>query len=167
LRSIVGKRRHCDLAGAVEIDAVPLSCALIGSKKEKSFSPYGAGKIETKLMLLQYRPRLMGQVAEKTVRIQRIVSEKLPKCSVKIFCARLCDQIHIGSSIAAERGIVLACLHLEFLDRVGIGNRDAAGELRAALQIIDADSIHLEIVIEDRCAVRNESWAGWSADSRS
>src|SRR5438874_2674279 len=70
----------------------------------------------------------------------------------KLFWARvrlpaLGDHVHVSAGIAPIRGVILAGLHLEFLDAVRIRDGDPATEMPAALQVIDLNPIHLEVVI--------------------
>ena len=41
----------------------------------------------------------------------------------------------------------MAGLNFKFLNGIGIGNRDTSAEVAALLDVVDADSIHLEIVV--------------------
>ncbi len=70
--------------------------------------------------------------------------------------AALGDEIDIGSRITAVGRIVLAGLHLELLNRVGIGYSHAAVEITTRLDVVSIHAVNFEVVVLAGAAVRGE-----------
>ena len=61
--------------------------------------------------------------------------------------AALGDHVDVGAGVPAIRSVVLAGLNFEFLNGVRVGNGDTGAEVSALLDVVDANAIHLEIVV--------------------
>src|SRR4030095_2691128 len=154
--------RCVDRTRAVDVDSVALTRALVGREEKQLLLAYRTAKIKPELILLQNWSRLPGLVAEKGVCIQRIIAEKLPQSTMKGIAATLRDQLDVCTSVASVGGVVLAGLHLELLDGVGIGTRHASAEGAAVLQVVDGGTIHLNVVVVQGAAVRDDRGAAVS-----
>src|SRR5262249_30976354 len=141
-RSIIGERRGSDLTGAAWVQTVTLAGSLIRGEEEKLVFHDRAAEIETKLILFELRPGLPRIVAEESVGIQRIVAEEFPQSAMELVRTGLSHHIYVGACIAPVRCIILPGLHLEFFDGIRIGDGHAAAEKSAALQIVNADTVH-------------------------
>src|SRR5262245_66031322 len=98
----------------------------------------------------------MESIAFPRVGVERVVAEELEERAVKNVGAAPGHDVDIGPGVPPETGVVEAGLHLEFLNRVRVGNRHPRAETTARLQIVDLDAIHLEVVIRSASAVRAE-----------
>ena len=71
--------------------------------------------------------------------------------------AGLCHNIHVGARATAVRRIIQTRLHFEFLDGIGVGNRDTAdrqnGPRPLRLHIADVLPVHLVAVVHDAAAI--------------
>ena len=72
---------------------------------------------------------------------------------MKLVSAALGHNVYVRSRIPTERSVVYSCLHLKFLNRVRVGNRDLNDPKE---QIIHTKSIHLKIVVGNHTAVGGE-----------
>src|SRR6185437_13188736 len=72
----------------------------------------------SKLILLEHWFGLACLVGEEVTRIEQIVAQELPCCSVKIVRSRLAYQVHIRARSASIGRVVIARLHLEFLNSI-------------------------------------------------
>jgi len=156
---VVRDGRGSDRTRATGIQTVSLASALIGGEEKKLVPPDRAAEIKAELILLQHRPRLAGGIPKEGVRIKVVISEEFPCGTVKIVGSPLCDNIDIRASISSIGSVVLAGLHLEFLDRVRVGDGYSSAKVTAALQIVDSYSIHLNVVVALPSAVRGNGRA--------
>src|SRR5207248_11695130 len=75
------------------------------------------------------------------------VAAELPQLAGRRAGPDLGVHSRVSTGIAPSRGVIRAALHLEFLESDRIRDGNPATEMPAALQVIDLNPIHLEIVI--------------------
>ena len=130
--------------------------ALVGSKEKQLVFADRSPQGESKLILPENRAGLTIQFAEVVICVQTFVAEELKGGAVEGVATTSCDHINIRAGIAAVGCVVLAGLHLEFLDGVGIRDGNTAAEKPALLNVVDLHPIHLEIIVASRSAVGHE-----------
>lgn len=120
---------------------------MIGNKESDLVPDNRAAEGQAKLILLQDGTRTVHLVNKEVIPIQRGVAEKFEAASVKLVGPAAGDDVHVCAAIMPVGSIVGDGLNVEFLDGVWIGNRIAAAEGAAALQVINLNTIHFKIVI--------------------
>ena len=130
-------------------DPVSLPGALAGEKEEKLVLFDGAAQRPAKLILIQHAQRLSGFIPKECIGVEVGVSEVLEQRSVENVRTRLGDDIHTGAGVPAVAGVVVRCLHFEFLQSIGTGHRSGAveetGSFASASEIRDGDAVYLKI----------------------
>ena len=117
-------------------------------------------KGKSELVLLQGRARPAHPFQEEIVGIQDIIAEELENRTVIGVRSRLGDDANIGTAIASVSGIVQSCLYFKLLKGIGIGHRNTATPLPAALHIAHTYAVQFPIVVIGPCPVYKNSVVG-------
>src|ERR1035437_5571429 len=102
-------------------------------------------------MLLQVRPRLAGELRKEVVRVEDVVTHKLPGASMKSVRPAPTHQINIRSRPSSVSSIEVRRLHFELLNGIWCRNRRAhlvrlgLGR-RVFYQVVGVDAIELDVV---------------------
>src|SRR5437879_9649286 len=108
---------------------------------------------EPKLILLEGGAMLACSVQKKIISVENLSAEEFENRPMKIVAARFCNQRNIGATIAPVSCVVEACLDLELLNAVRIGNRNSATASSTALYVAYANSVQLEVIVIGTCSV--------------
>ena len=106
------------------------------------------------LVLIEHGLLLIVALGEEAVRVEGAIAEELETRASHLVRSAPGDQVDVCPRIATKGGIVLPGLHLELLDRVGVrdGHAAAGGPLRE--DVVDAQAVHLEVVVVRAIAMR-------------
>src|ERR1043166_5325524 len=155
--------------------SVYLTGPLVGKKEKEPVFDYRAAEHAAELVLLEGGSGLTRAVEKEIVGIQLVVAQELPKAAVEVVAAGLGHHVHARSSAPAVTGVIQAGLHLELLNRIRVGDRDAGRRNYVAspprLDGRHVGAIHLEAVCHSARSVhvhfaRGSSQVGSVRDAR-
>ena len=125
---LVRKRGNGGADEGARRETATLASALIVDKEvAKLLLADGTAQAAAKNILLHGRARLALAIQKEFVGVENVVAEKLVGIAVILAGAGLENSVDVAAAVAALAGVVERCLHLEFLNDVGIGQRNVGG----------------------------------------
>src|SRR4051812_13585377 len=118
---------------------------------------YRSTNREAKLVLSQHRSPLGSLLRKIIVGVKNIVAQILEERSMEIVSSNFRDDADICPCAWSESCIIQAGLHLEFLQRVWIGEGNSSAYISGAYSVAHTDTVELPIIVVRPRAVSEDS----------